>query len=160
GAAADHDRAAGGFADRAHRRSRCRDDDGRLWAGRRHDDGVAVRRLARRLCRHRGDRGGRLLSRQGHGGAPPQPPALATGGERAEHRLKIINLRTGSSFIGALRFGAGLLALGMAQGGVAYGGEPVKIRSAWVAPVTNWASIWLEKKDLAQHLGKSYTFEP
>jgi len=58
------------------------------------------------------------------------------------------------------RFGAGLLALGMAQGGVAYGGEPVKIRSAWVAPVTNWASIWLEKKDLAQHLGKSYTFEP
>jgi sulfonate transport system substrate-binding protein len=38
--------------------------------------------------------------------------------------------------------------------------EPVKIRASWVAPVTNWASIMLEKKDLARHLGKSYTFEP
>jgi ABC-type nitrate/sulfonate/bicarbonate transport system substrate-binding protein len=28
-----------------------------------------------------------------------------------------------------------------------------------VAPVANWASILLEKKDLARHLGKSYTFE-
>jgi NitT/TauT family transport system substrate-binding protein len=37
--------------------------------------------------------------------------------------------------------------------------EPVKIRMAWVAPVSNWASIWLEKKDLAQHLGKSYVLE-
>jgi sulfonate transport system substrate-binding protein len=39
-------------------------------------------------------------------------------------------------------------------------GEPLKLRMSWVAPVTNWASIWLEKKDLAKHLGKSYTFEP
>jgi NitT/TauT family transport system substrate-binding protein len=38
--------------------------------------------------------------------------------------------------------------------------EPVKIRLSWVAPVTNWASIMLEKKELAQHLGKSYTLEP
>ena len=37
--------------------------------------------------------------------------------------------------------------------------EPVKIRMAWVAPVSNWASIVLEKKDLARHLGKSYTVE-
>src|SRR5689334_12602172 len=37
--------------------------------------------------------------------------------------------------------------------------EPVKIRSAWVAPISNWASIVMEKKDLAKHLGKSYTFE-
>ncbi len=37
--------------------------------------------------------------------------------------------------------------------------EPVKIRMAWVAPVANWASIILEKKDLAVHLGKSYTLE-
>src|ERR1043165_6433132 len=37
--------------------------------------------------------------------------------------------------------------------------EPVKIRMAWVAPVSNWASIVLEKKDLAKHLGKSYTLE-
>ena len=31
--------------------------------------------------------------------------------------------------------------------------EPVKIRMAWVAPVSNWASIVLEKKDLAIHMG-------
>jgi NitT/TauT family transport system substrate-binding protein len=38
--------------------------------------------------------------------------------------------------------------------------EPVKIRASWVAPVSNWASILLEKKDLARHLGKSYVLEP
>ena len=38
--------------------------------------------------------------------------------------------------------------------------EPIKIRTSWVAPVTNWASILLEKKDLARHLGKSYMLEP
>src|SRR3954463_1017054 len=37
--------------------------------------------------------------------------------------------------------------------------EPVKIRMSWVAPVANWASIILEKKELAQHMGKSYTVE-
>ena len=37
--------------------------------------------------------------------------------------------------------------------------EPVKIRLAWVAPLSNWASVWMEKKDLARHLGKSYTLE-
>jgi sulfonate transport system substrate-binding protein len=29
----------------------------------------------------------------------------------------------------------------------------------WVAPVSNWGSILLEKKDLAKHMGKSYTLE-
>jgi NitT/TauT family transport system substrate-binding protein len=38
--------------------------------------------------------------------------------------------------------------------------DPVKIRASWVAPVSNWASILLEKKDLARHLGKSYVLEP
>jgi len=37
--------------------------------------------------------------------------------------------------------------------------QPVNIRVSWVAPVSNWASIWLEKKDLARHLGKSYVME-
>src|SRR5215510_9840817 len=37
--------------------------------------------------------------------------------------------------------------------------EPIKIRMSWVAPVANWASIVLEKKDLAVHMGKSYTLE-
>jgi NitT/TauT family transport system substrate-binding protein len=37
--------------------------------------------------------------------------------------------------------------------------DPLKIRGSWVAPVSNWASIWLEKKDLAVHYGKSYVYE-
>src|SRR5262245_8764397 len=37
--------------------------------------------------------------------------------------------------------------------------DPVKIRSAWVAPVSNWASIVLEKKAVAKQLGQAYTFE-
>ena len=46
-----------------------------------------------------------------------------------------------------------LLSMGLAQA------EPLKIRGAWVAPVANWFSIWLAKKDLAKHFGQSYTFE-
>lgn len=53
---------------------------------------------------------------------------------------------------------AGLCAL--ALGSAAAAQTPVKIRVAWVAPVSNWASILLEKKDLAKHLGKSYVMEP
>jgi sulfonate transport system substrate-binding protein len=57
----------------------------------------------------------------------------------------------------AIRFAwAGLFALGLA--GTAHA-DPLKIRGAWVAPVANWASIWLEKKDLAKHFGQSYVFE-
>lgn len=37
--------------------------------------------------------------------------------------------------------------------------DALKIRGAWVAPISNWASIWLEKKDLARHFGQSYVFE-
>jgi sulfonate transport system substrate-binding protein len=44
--------------------------------------------------------------------------------------------------------------------GAARGAEPLKIRVSWIAPITNWASILLERKDLAQHLGKSYVLEP
>lgn len=53
---------------------------------------------------------------------------------------------------------AAAFALGAAHSASAQ--APVKIRAAWVAPVSNWASILLEKKDLAKHLGKSYTLEP
>jgi sulfonate transport system substrate-binding protein len=37
--------------------------------------------------------------------------------------------------------------------------EPLKISEGWVAP-GNWASIWLQKKDLAKHFGQSYVLEP
>jgi sulfonate transport system substrate-binding protein len=53
---------------------------------------------------------------------------------------------------------AGVCALGLTAGS-ANSAEPVKIRMSWVAPVANWASIILEKKDLAKHLGTSYTLE-
>ncbi len=36
---------------------------------------------------------------------------------------------------------------------------PVTIRGAWVA-IANWDAIWLAKKDLAVHYGKSYVYEP
>jgi sulfonate transport system substrate-binding protein len=47
----------------------------------------------------------------------------------------------------------GLLGLASANA------EPVKIRMSWVAPLANWGSIILEKKDLLTHMGKSYTLE-
>src|SRR5262245_46337615 len=67
--------------------------------------------------------------------------------------------KTGRIRMRSLKFFAGLLAAGILGVGHAHAADPVKIRGAWVAPVTNWASIWLEKKDLAKHFGKSYVFE-
>ena len=55
---------------------------------------------------------------------------------------------------------ASVAAATLLSASAAQSADPVKIRLSWVAPVTNWASILLEKKDLAQHLGKSYTLEP
>jgi sulfonate transport system substrate-binding protein len=55
---------------------------------------------------------------------------------------------------------AALCAVVLVLAGAASAQTPVKIRAAWVAPVSNWASILLEKKDLAKHLGKSYVLEP
>src|SRR6516225_5903260 len=53
------------------------------------------------------------------------------------------------------------LILGLAVGSLNSGAqaEPLKIRGAWVAPISNFASIWLQKKDLAVHFGHSYVFE-
>jgi NitT/TauT family transport system substrate-binding protein len=45
----------------------------------------------------------------------------------------------------------------LAQGAKA---EPVKIRVSWIAPLSNWASLLMEKKDLARHIGQSYVLEP
>ena len=44
--------------------------------------------------------------------------------------------------------------------GSARAADPVKIRVSWIAPISNWASLLGEKKDLARHQGKSYVFEP
>jgi len=53
-----------------------------------------------------------------------------------------------------------LLALGIGGAGSSAQAEPLKIRGAWVAPLANLASVWLQKKDLAVHFGQSYVFEP
>src|ERR1041384_4439798 len=58
-----------------------------------------------------------------------------------------------------------LLAMGFAaamslQASAAWSADPVKIRVSWIAPISNWGSLLLEKKELAQHLGKSYVLEP
>jgi sulfonate transport system substrate-binding protein len=42
---------------------------------------------------------------------------------------------------------------------IAAAAEPVKIRYAYVVPVSNWASILFEKQGVAKHQGKSYTVE-
>jgi NitT/TauT family transport system substrate-binding protein len=60
----------------------------------------------------------------------------------------------------SVKLAAGLVWLGILGAGLAHAADPVKIRGAWVAPVSNWASILLEKKDLARHMGKSYVLEP
>ena len=54
---------------------------------------------------------------------------------------------------------AAFMAMALCGAPAAIAQQPVKIRVSWVAPVANWASILLEKKDLARHLGKSYTLE-
>jgi NitT/TauT family transport system substrate-binding protein len=54
---------------------------------------------------------------------------------------------------------AGVCAIGLFGATAANSAEPVKIRLSWIVPVSNWASMIEQKKDLAQHLGKSYTLE-
>jgi NitT/TauT family transport system substrate-binding protein len=55
--------------------------------------------------------------------------------------------------VGLASLGVLALSVGLARA------EPVKLRFAWVAPLSDWASVWLEKKDLARNYGKSYEVE-
>jgi sulfonate transport system substrate-binding protein len=71
----------------------------------------------------------------------------ASGGYFGEDQMRLVKLILAA-------------VVGMMLGAsAAYSQSPVKIRVAWVAPLSNWASIWMEKKDLAKHLGKSYQIE-
>jgi sulfonate transport system substrate-binding protein len=54
---------------------------------------------------------------------------------------------------------AATAALSMFGAGAAQSADPVKIRLSWVAPLSSWGSILLEKKDLAVHMGQTYTLE-
>ena len=51
-----------------------------------------------------------------------------------------------------------LLAVAVAATGAARA-EPLLIRNSYVVPVSNWAPLLVEKKDLAKHWGKSYDME-
>jgi sulfonate transport system substrate-binding protein len=52
---------------------------------------------------------------------------------------------------------AGAALCAMSLGAAAQ--QPLKIRVAYVVPVANWASLLFQKDGVAQHNGKSYTFE-
>ena len=56
------------------------------------------------------------------------------------------------------RIGLALFALLALGAGIA-GAQPLQVRVSWTAPVSDWASIWLEKKDLARNYGKTYVFD-
>lgn len=60
----------------------------------------------------------------------------------------------------SLRSVAAALAGMMLLAGSAHAAEPVKIRVAWVAVVSNMPSILFLKPGIARHEGKSYVFEP
>src|SRR5262249_45382022 len=38
--------------------------------------------------------------------------------------------------------------------------EPGKIPVSWIAPLLNWASLLMEKKEIARHMGRAHIFEP
>ena len=50
----------------------------------------------------------------------------------------------------------GVLLVGHDRAGAA---DPVKIRLSYIVPISNWAPMLMEKKDLAQNLGKTYQLE-
>lgn len=62
-----------------------------------------------------------------------------------------------STIVALLAMGVGLGVGGASLNAQA---ESLKIRGAWVAPLANLASVWVQKKDLAVHFGQSYVFEP
>jgi sulfonate transport system substrate-binding protein len=60
------------------------------------------------------------------------------------------------------KFGVAVLAaLGVLGSGLgpADAADPVKIRLSYIVPISNWASMLVEKKDLARNLGKTYQLE-
>jgi NitT/TauT family transport system substrate-binding protein len=84
---------------------------------------------------------------------PPQSASKADDANFAE-KADIWEGRIMRAFIALFGLVLWLLGAGVASA------DPIQIRVAWVAPIANWISIWLDKKELAQHLGKSYVFTP
>jgi sulfonate transport system substrate-binding protein len=59
----------------------------------------------------------------------------------------------------AAAFALALLGGALPGTGAARAAEAVKIRLSYVVPIANWASMLVEKKELARNLGKSYQLE-
>src|SRR5260221_8095228 len=59
----------------------------------------------------------------------------------------------------AAAFAVTLSCTGPFGAGAAQAAEAVKIRLSYVVPIANWASMLVEKKDLAKNVGKSYQLE-
>jgi sulfonate transport system substrate-binding protein len=59
----------------------------------------------------------------------------------------------------AAAFAATLLGGALSTIGAAQAADPVKIRLSYIVPISNWASMLVEKKDLARNLGKTYQLE-
>ncbi len=72
--------------------------------------------------------------------------AFMTEEGRMSTRNRFIQLVTACLFLGAACLGSAWA-------------QPVKIRAAFVVPVANWTSLLYEKKGIARHEGKSYTYQ-
>ena len=59
----------------------------------------------------------------------------------------------------SLKFLSGLAGAFLLGIGTATAADPVKIRLAWVVPVSNWGTMLMEKLDLARNNGKTYQLE-
>src|SRR5216684_1382561 len=59
----------------------------------------------------------------------------------------------------AAAFALALVSGAWLGAGAAPAAEAVKIRLSYVVPIANWASMLVEKKDVAKNLGKSYQLE-
>src|ERR1700733_7055619 len=69
-------------------------------------------------------------------------------------------LRNGDMGVRLRRLMLSLSAALLFSLGCARGGEPVKIRIAWIAVPTNLAPILFAKPGIAKHLGQSYELVP
>src|SRR5262249_39063749 len=173
GIAANSHRPASRAADRADPRHHRRDGDGRLRTWRRHDECLAFCRFTRRICRLCRDRIRWLWADQSPGAHSQRAPGLASGecraalgdlqqspqaclappfpptiGPRSALEAPIETHPGGRPTMREKIMSAvvALLALGIGGAGSSAQAEPLKIRGAWVAPLANLASVWLQKK--------------
>jgi sulfonate transport system substrate-binding protein len=85
-----------------------------------------------------------------------QVAAFAGEEEKRAKRSAIREEVMGLARLGSAIAAVGALWLGLGPAGAA---DPVKIRLSYVVPISNWASMLAEKKELANSLGKTYQLD-